>query len=62
MSNLPIFQVALTDYTEIGATWRKGPWQFLKLGLRDFKTNIQRTWPIILAFIVYLFSSAGILF
>ena len=41
--------------------WRDA-WPFLWKGLRDFKTNIKRTWPVILAFIFYLFASASTLY
>jgi hypothetical protein len=37
-------------------------WPFLKQGLRDFKTNIKRTWLIIVAFILYLGASASALY
>ena len=42
--------------------WFTSPWPFLRHGLRDFKTNIKRTWPIILFFIGYLFASAWVLY
>jgi hypothetical protein len=41
--------------------WRDS-WPFLRKGLRDFKSNIKRTWPIILGFIAYLFASASVLY
>jgi hypothetical protein len=40
----------------------KDPWPFLADGLRDFGTNIKRTWPIIIGFVIYLLTSASILF
>jgi hypothetical protein len=46
----------------IPVTWLGGPWPFLKAGFRDFKTNMKRTWPIILVFVAYLFSSASALY
>jgi hypothetical protein len=43
-------------------TWLRAPWPFLRLGIRDFGTNLRRTWPLVLAFIAYLFVSASVLY
>lgn len=37
-------------------------WRFLKRGFCDLNENIKRTWPLILAFVGYLFGSASILY
>jgi hypothetical protein len=40
----------------------RDPWPFLVDGLHDFRANIKRTWPIVIAFVFYLLASASILF
>jgi hypothetical protein len=43
-------------------TWFESPRVFIRRGLRDFRNNIKLTWPIILAFILYLFGSGSALY
>lgn len=53
---------AVTKARAAGKATLGSAWPFLAKGLRDFKTNIKRTWPVILAFIIYLFASASALY
>ena len=53
---------AVTKARAAGKATLGSAWPFLTKGLRDFKTNIKRTWPVILAFIIYLFASASALY
>ena len=39
-----------------------GSERFLRNGFRDFKSNIKRTWPVILGFVIYLIASASALY
>jgi hypothetical protein len=43
-------------------TWLGAPWKFLGAGFGDLWRNLKRTWSIILAFVIYLFVSAWLLY
>jgi hypothetical protein len=43
-------------------TWFKSPYVFIGRGISDFMKNMKLTWPIILAFILYLLGSASALY
>lgn len=43
-------------------TWLASPWPFLRKGGHDFKSNIKRTWPVVIAFIAYLLGSTSALY
>jgi hypothetical protein len=51
MSGMQPLGIGMTGPGEWGL---KDPKIFLALGWRDFRTNIKHTWPLIVAFILYL--------
>jgi hypothetical protein len=58
----PVLRSIVYDEEAEPAWWGEGgPFEYLGAARRDFRRNIKRTWPIIVAFVVYMLGSATLL-